>query len=444
LALISKLFFSAGNLERFFSGPLISVDTAEKCLQELFAAFKKANKDGINTFAILAFLPDCLQAFYTALQANAADLFAIRGPTTSSRSAAETHIQQQTRYAIFGFLSSSLSLVQTGTWDAASRCTEALLKFVEDKPVYAAGPGEANQDWLRVLRKFGSLHADSRISITGLHTLARIDFAAVQDILPSVLVELASSEEEEEVEEGGHFVETAIEYHGKTRQLPHFLSLVEEAIGSGPKSLDDSALDAFFQGPLLRIETREKISLECAASLSSSQALSLVEAYLRAFKAQLDIVLRPSSDAGEMPKAKKRKTGKTEPQREVQELAAYRTFALAQILSCILGAVAPPAGEEELLVLSGTVSEIGDRLGSALQQGNKMSSAVHVAAAGLLVLGSSSQSWCSTASEALNSGISRITTAKSSFLPLRLHTVRQMNRSGWHRLILTFLSYELA
>lgn len=384
LDIVAKLLFSQGNLQRMFSQPLASVEDAEKCLQELFTAFKRlTTKDANSVPPLLAFLPDCFSALYAALQVNAAELFVHRGASTSSRSAAETYVQQQARYAVFSFLQACIGVLGSASKGSASQCADSLLVSVEQQPVYAAGPGEANQAWLRVFKRFASLYVSERITIAGLHTLARIDFEAVQDVLPAVLSSLSSAIDDEK---GTKFIETAIEYYGKTRQLPHLLGLVEEALLAGPSGLDDADFDAYFCCPLLCIETRERMKLECSASLSGQQAAAVAQAYARSFAAQTEVALLAAAAAeGETLRSKKRKTGKGESKSGVsgggssnrmQELAAYRALALAQMLACL---------PSEALSNAIELSQVCAQLGQSFKQGSA-SQAVQVAAAAYMLL----------------------------------------------------------
>lgn len=204
-----------------------------------------------------------------------------------------------------------------------------MLDYFEQKPVYAAGPGEANQEWLTVLKEAAGILSSmiatltsNRSAVQALCSLARIDFAAVEDELPSVLASLAvESITDSSSYTSEAFVKIALDYYGRTRQLPHFLTMLEKAITSAITSTSTRAstssmvaesVSPVFTGPLLSLSTRAAISRECSVSLGVTQVVPLLESLLELARTQLDKALDASSsstsDESSTPAKKKRKT----------------------------------------------------------------------------------------------------------------------------------------
>lgn len=342
------LLFSEGNLHRLFPQTIVSVEAASKSLSEVFAAFGKCK----DMRAVADFLPSLFSAYIRAIRGCATELFALKGASTSSRSAAETHVQQQTRHAIFGFLKSSLALLsKMSKEEGSTRALQKLLSTMEDKAIYAAGPGEANQEWLKILQACSTSLAEQDMSdpITGayvleaLSSLAKIDFAAIEADLPALFVDMAPLSSPIAVA----LFQIAIDFHGKTRQLPILFALLEDTIASVDSEAD---FNAIFTGPLLCIATRASLVRECTVSLGTTQVSPLVDVLVRELGTHLDAAHLTAAGAPSEPTKKKRKVGKGESSAagsKSQRAAAMRYQALSQLLAVVFQGIKTVEGELE-------------------------------------------------------------------------------------------------
>ena len=349
LDISSTLIFSEGNLQRIFLQTLTSVEVAVKSLQDIFSAFTKTLADRKHTKSVIHLLPSLFVSYASTIQRLSGQLFAPKGASTSSRSAAETHVQLEFRHAIFGFLQSTITLLSsvvdmnTDEQACSASALTAVLQYMEFQPVYAAGPGDANQEWLGVLRHAAqllqALLADTQASekaMEGLCALARIDFTAVETALSGLFRAVATrSSDRNEA-----FLQIAIDYYGKTRQLPHFITMMEGAITS--TMTDSSMADVTFRGPLLSLSTRRAITKECSTSLSAAQSIPLLESLLKSCKLQLDQALSLYMMTVDTPHHKKKRrvsyTTVSAPatSSSPEEAASWRFQALSQLLIAVL------------------------------------------------------------------------------------------------------------
>ena len=343
----------------------------------------------IASSRLLRILPALLERYHSALYSNAGELFAQRSASTSSRSAADTHIQQQLRFATFGFLQGALVLVsRTDAVDEAAECIGGLLGLVERTAVYIAGPSDANQDWLSVLRAYAmrlvSLQqAQAKAQAQGaeragkpacsatdaLSTLARIDFASIESVLPALLASLAECANAGGAEADEAFMRIAVQHHGKTRQLPHFIAQMETAITAAIEhatTLSPAGMDGTFQGALLSIPTRSALRKACTGSLGTTQVAPLLETLLERASSFASAALAAASvedveAEGDTPRRKKRKIAKgaTSADAHVEvklgpsDVASFQIQAVSQLIATV-------AGSQE--ALSGSPSRVTELL----------------------------------------------------------------------------------
>lgn len=336
----ATLLYNSDNLARIFPSTLASTVQATQCLSsEIFSALRKvagsaktpaAAKTQGSEGRVLAGLPALFFSFADKLRTHSKDVFAIKGPSTSSRTAAELAIQNQYRHAVFAFLSASMDLFKSMTNSSGSNeeqvaAVSDMLLYIENNNLYIAGPAEANRSWLGVLRKASKvLTSHKRSEISAFCTLARLDFMSLEEDLPHILQSVAatgrkgvgsdeSSGNRQSLAED--LIRLSLAYYGKTRQLPELLSKIQVAVASELGRDDNLKIaEAIFKGSLLSIATRRAIEHECAGSLSASQAdetlRMLLESCQEASDAATSQAAREANEGHpETPAKKKRRMG---------------------------------------------------------------------------------------------------------------------------------------
>ena len=377
------LLFSLGNLLRIFAQPLESVVATAKSLQYLFSALQKAAGDQNTTEAVLRLVHELFAAYASRLRYNSGELFTPRGASISSRSAEETYIQQQLRHAIFAYLQAAIALLALSTRNytkhlsSTACCMNAMLKHLEGNNHYVAGPGDVNREWFGVLQSATSFlssvlaaEGGEAEAIHGLCVIERIDFTAIEEEFPRLLSTIADRPStHNEV-----LICGAIEYYGKTRQLPHFIEKLEEAVTSTMNNAIVARL--VFIGPLLSLFTRRALTKECSTSLGPTQTCLVVDHLLKACQSHLEQALSRSTEKlEEPPSKKKRRTSQAaivaNESLVLQELAAAKFQAVSQHLVAVLRSQEELSGDTAEIILQ--TSKIVIRGLESIQKENEAS-----------------------------------------------------------------------